>query len=130
MKITPILYVDRIEPCLSFWVDRLGFEKTVEVPDGDHLGFAILKKGNAEVMLQTVDGAQEDAGLAADFATTSKCMLFVEVDDFEDAVKRTAGVEVIVPIRDTFYGMREIAVREPGGNLICFAAPIPAGQTG
>ena len=34
-KLTPVLVVDAIEPCLSFWVDRLGFEKTVEVPEGN-----------------------------------------------------------------------------------------------
>ena len=40
-KITPVLFAAEIEPCLKFWMDRLGFEKTVEVPDGEKLGFAI-----------------------------------------------------------------------------------------
>ena len=34
-RITPVLYVHEIEPCVEFWVNRLGFEKTVEVPDGN-----------------------------------------------------------------------------------------------
>ena len=29
MKLTPVLIVDAIEPCLLFWVDRLGFTVTV-----------------------------------------------------------------------------------------------------
>ena len=53
MKITPILIVDEIEPSLNFWVAKLGFEKTVEVPEGDKLGFVILQKEGAEVMLQS-----------------------------------------------------------------------------
>ena len=44
-KLAPVLVVDRIEPCLPFWVDRLGFEKTVEVPESDRLGFVILASG-------------------------------------------------------------------------------------
>jgi hypothetical protein len=28
---------------------------------------------------------------------------------------------VVVPERNTFYGTREIAVREPGGNVVTFA---------
>ena len=44
MKITPILVVEEIEPSLKFWVDKLGFAKTVEVPEGDKLGFVILQK--------------------------------------------------------------------------------------
>jgi len=27
-----------------------------------------------------------------------------------------------MPERKTFYGMREISVREPGGHIVCFAA--------
>ena len=34
-KVTPVLYVEEIEPALPFWMDRLGFEKTAEVPHGD-----------------------------------------------------------------------------------------------
>ena len=37
-KLTPVFVVERIEPCLGFWTDRLDFEKTVEVPEGDGLG--------------------------------------------------------------------------------------------
>ncbi len=45
MKITPVLFVNTIEPVIPFWVGRLGFEKTVEVPNGDGLAFIILQKG-------------------------------------------------------------------------------------
>ena len=44
-KITPVLFVEEVEPCVKFWMDRLGFEKTVELPEGNKLGFAILQKG-------------------------------------------------------------------------------------
>jgi hypothetical protein len=49
-KLTPVLFAEQIEPCLKFWVERLGFEKTIEVPDGNKLAFAILQKGGVELM--------------------------------------------------------------------------------
>jgi len=52
-KLTPVIIVDQIEPCLPFWIERLGFIKTAEVPEGDKLGFVILVKGNVEIMYQT-----------------------------------------------------------------------------
>ena len=52
-KITPVLLVDAIEPILPFWIDRLGFTKAIEVPDGNKLGFVDLQKGSVEVMYQT-----------------------------------------------------------------------------
>jgi hypothetical protein len=33
-------------------------------------------------------------------------------------------LEVVVPRRQTFYGMDEIGVREPGGHVVMFAQAI------
>jgi uncharacterized glyoxalase superfamily protein PhnB len=121
MKLTPILFVERIEKSLPFWVDKIGFTKTVEVPEGDHLGFAILVKDGAEVMLQTWEAVQKDNPnlMSSQQAITT---LFIEVENFADIRKRLAGVPVVMEERVTFYHMREIAVREPGGHIVVFAA--------
>ena len=118
-RMTPVLIVDEIEPCLELWVERLGFEKTAEVPEGDHLGFVILKNGPVEVMYQSRASVQNDIpALAKDTYRTS---LFIEVEDLEAVMPKLKGFEVVVPDRTTFYGAREYAVREPGGNIVCFA---------
>jgi len=122
MKITPILMVDAIEPSLKFWVDKLGFEKTVEVPEGDKLGFVILQKDGTEIMLQSRESVKKDAGPAAEAVLSQGASLYIEVDDFSDALKRVHGSDVLVPERTTFYGMREIFVREPGRHVVGFAA--------
>jgi uncharacterized glyoxalase superfamily protein PhnB len=121
MKLTPVLCLDQIEKSLPFWVDRLGFAKTVEVPDGNRLAFAILVKDGAEVMLQTWESVKKDAPALVP-ASPAATFLFIEVEDFADILKRVAGCEVALAERTTFYGMREIVVREPGGHLVCFAA--------
>ena len=123
MKITPVLIVDKIEPILPFWMDRLGFEKTVEVPNGDGLAFVIFQHGTAELMFQTQASAEKDVPQVAGHFKPGPGT-FIEVDDFDDLLKRVEGLEVIMPERTTFYGMREIMVREPGGNIICFAARV------
>ena len=38
---------------------------------------------------------------------------------------RLEGAEVVVPERVTFYGMRELFVRSPGGHMIGLAQPEP-----
>lgn len=125
MKITPILVVERIEPCLPLWIERLGFAKTVEVPEGDHLGFVILQKDGAEVMLQTAEGVEKDLKTTPDLGRGSSC-LFLEAPDFEELRRRIEGEQVVVPERVTFYGMREIAIRDVAGHLLVFAAKEPA----
>lgn len=124
MKITPVLVVETIEKSLPFWTDRMGFQKTVEVPDGDGLGFAILARDGAELMLQTVASIRKDEPKFAPASTGGPdlCPLFIEVDDFADVRRRLEGYPIAMPERKTFYGMVEIGVVDPGGHVVVFAA--------
>lgn len=119
-KLTPVLFVEEIEPVLPFWIERLGFEKTAEVPDDDRLGFVILKKGEVEVMYQTRESVAKDVPpLAND--PLGGTHLFIEVDDLDDVESALDGVMPIVPRRKTFYGADELILREPAGNVVTFA---------
>jgi hypothetical protein len=123
MKITAVLIVETIEKSLGFWLDRMGFQKTVEVPEGDRLGFVILARDGAELMMQTIASVQKDEPrFAPERVATKGCGLFVEVEDFEDVKRRLEGYPVVMAERVTFYGMREIGVAEPGGHTVVFAA--------
>ncbi len=123
MKLTPVLIVEEIEKSLPFWVERMGFEKTVEVPEGDKLGFVILVREGAELMMQSIESVRKDVAAFAPEGPVSKgCGIFIEVDDFEDIRKRLEGYPIALPERVTFYGMREIGVSEPGGHTVIFAA--------
>jgi catechol 2,3-dioxygenase-like lactoylglutathione lyase family enzyme len=119
-SLTPILYVEEIEPCLSFWTDRLGFTKAVEVPEGDRLGFVILQKDAVQVMYQTRASVTNDVPALADTPMRG-AILFIEVDDIEAIQGALDGAGIVVPRRKTFYGADELFVREPAGNLVGFA---------
>jgi len=123
MKITPVLVVENIERSLAFWIDRMGFNKTVEVPDRDRLGFVILVRDGAELMLQTRESVRKDVPQFAPVSDHAPAHLFIEVADFADALKRLEGYPITLTERTTFYGMREIGVFEPGGHAVIFAAP-------
>jgi len=122
MKITPVLIVEEIEKSLPFWIGRMGFTKTVDVPEGDRLGFAILVKDGAELMMQTIESVRKDAPQFVPRAPSNNVGLFIEVDDFADTRKRLEGYPIALAERTTFYGMREIGVFEPGGHTVVFAA--------
>ena len=124
-KLTPILFVESIEESLPFWVDRLGFQKTMEVPEDDRLAFVGLSHGPAEVMLQTYRGIENDMPQLAPEARKGPTFLYIEVEDIDAVEKALAGVELVVPRRKTFYGATEIGVREPGGHLVTLAQMSP-----
>lgn len=122
-KLTPVLMVDEIEPCLPLWIDRLGWTKTVDVPEGDKLGFVILTKDGAELMYQTWASVEKDLGKPARRPQGTSTGLFIEVSDLDDVQKRLAGVPLALERRTTFYGMHEIGVLEAGGHMVVFAQP-------
>ena len=86
-KLTPVLVVDAIEPCLPFWVDRLGFTRTIEGPEDGRLGFVALQKDGVEVMVQTRSSVVASAPGMEEFPFDGPTHLYIEVSDF-DAVER------------------------------------------
>src|ERR1700749_1738264 len=83
-RITPVLFVQEIEPVLPFWVDALGFEKTIEVPhDGVKLGFVALQKDGTEVMYQTYASLGDDMPHVAEAAKKGPTFLYIEVSDLD-----------------------------------------------
>ncbi len=119
--VTAVLLVEEIESCLNFWVDRLGFTKTAEVPDGNKLAFVILHKGTTEVMYQTFASVEKDNAQAAKEMRKGPTFLYVEVDDLDAVIAALKGAPVVMPVRTTFYGAKEIGVKEPAGHFVTFA---------
>jgi uncharacterized glyoxalase superfamily protein PhnB len=120
-KLTPVLFVEKIEPVLPFWTEHLGFIKTIEVPSGDRLAFLTLQQGAAEVMYQTYASADHDLPAISGEVRRGATFLYLEVDDLAAVKAAVQGMEIYMPERTTFYGSREIGVKDPAGHFITFA---------
>jgi uncharacterized glyoxalase superfamily protein PhnB len=126
-RITPVLLVAEIEPLVSFWVDSLGFTKTIEVPHGNKLAFVAFQKGSAEVMYQTYASVEKDAPPAMSaMARKGPTYLYMEVDNLDAVLIAMKGAKTVMPERTAFYGMREFAVQDPAGHFITFAQAVAA----
>lgn len=124
-RITPVLLVNEIEPLLPFWIDLLGFTKTVEVPDGNKIGFVAFQKGTAELMYQTYASVEKDAPPAMSAqARKGPTYLYMEVDNLDAVLATLKDTKKVMPERTAFYGMREFAVQDPEGHFITFAQAV------
>lgn len=121
-RLTPVIFVDQIEPCLPFWTQRLGFEKVAEVPGPDGKPqFAMLVRDGMEVMYQTWAALEAELGASTTSGRGHSVTLFIEVSDLNKVDQAMAGVPRVVDRHTTFYGMDEFTVREHGGALVTFA---------
>lgn len=121
-RLTPVLVVDAVEPCIQFWIERFGLAPESEVPGDDgKLVFAIVKRGDVEIMYQTrasvlAERPEESADLVG-----HSTALFITTEDLDAVERALDGAPIVQPRHKTFYGSEEIYVREPGGNTVGFA---------
>jgi uncharacterized glyoxalase superfamily protein PhnB len=121
-KSTPILHVKSVEPSLEFWTERFGFKPTIQVPEGNHIGFVALENGVVELMYQTYSGMQSDPNNPlAKAVEQGPSFIFMEVFNVNTVIKLLAGAEVVQPLHETFYGAKEVVAKEPGGHFVIFS---------
>jgi len=119
-KSTPVLHVKTVEPSLRFWTERFGFKSTIQVPEGNHIGFVALEYGAVELMYQTYEGMQTDQNLAK-AVEQGPSFIFMEVPDINAVIKSLDGAEVVQGLHETFYGAKEVVAKEPGGHFFIFS---------
>ena len=121
-RLTPVLVVPAVEPCIAFWTERFGFIAENEVPGpGGKLVFASAQKDGIEVMYQTRESVIADQPSFEGELAGSSIVLFITVEDLDTVEQALAGVPVVKPRHKTFYGSTELYVREPGGHVVGFA---------
>ena len=119
-RLTPNLYTDDVESAVNFWVERMDFEKTVEVPEEGGLAFAVVQKGNIELMYGSYASLEREPGVLGSYRRGTG-FLFLEVDNLDAALAAMKGVPMVTAKHKTFYGSTEFTVRDPAGHLITFA---------
>lgn len=120
-KITPILFAEELEPSIQFWTEKIGFQKTVEVPEGNKIGFVILEKNGLELMYQSFASVEKDNAATGAAARKGPTFLYIEVADIDAALAAIKGAEIVMPMRTTFYHSREFGIKDPVGHYLIFA---------
>lgn len=120
-KITPILFANELGPCIQFWTEQMGFQKTIEVPEGDKIAFALVEKNGVELMYQSFSSAEKDNAATGAAARKGPSFLYIEVADIDAAQAATKGAEIVMPMRTTFYHAKEFGIKDPVGHYLIFA---------
>jgi hypothetical protein len=120
-KLTAVVVVEAIEPVLPFW-DAVGFQRVMEMPHGERLGFIIFGADGTELMYQTRDSVLADEAAVLEGPPFGIYALFIEVSDLDAVMSRLPpGTPTLATRRKTFYGSTETIVRDPLGNVVTFA---------
>ena len=119
-RVTPVLFVDRVEPTRDFF-RQVGFEVVVEIPEDDRAGFALMEKDGVQLMVETRGNANEPPEMRARSRESRNAVVFIEVDDLDAVIAAVGDAQVVAERHKTFYHADEITYEEPGGSLVTFA---------
>ncbi len=132
--LTPNLMTEDVNQSVAFYCERLGFrflagmlasgsetpvnEFSVNVP----LQWAMLQRDSAMVMFQLRSSFATEYAPLGDAAVAASASFYLEVDDLDDLLADLGdGIETLLPDHKTFYGMREIWIRDNNGYIVTLA---------
>ncbi len=120
VTITTNIMVNNVKETIKFYVENLGFQKVLSVPeDGDILNFAILSKDKISIMFQEKENLIEEYPTLNIRDIVPTFTLFITVDNVKalyDELKEK--VQIAKELHQTFYGQDEFAIFDNNGNIL------------
>jgi len=124
---------DDVERLLAYYVDVLSLELAYRQPDEPPANFCILKLGEAQIMIAQTPTAETAAGrndarlleeIVPRAGRPGPISVYVAVEDVDAYRERVtaAGAELLEPIWDAPWGLRQFSVLDPDGNVTTFHA--------
>lgn len=125
MKVTsyyPVIMTERVEETAAFYIEHFGFQESftsdwyvhLQSAENSAINLAILNGQHETIPVQ---GRGKVAGLLLNFEVA-------DVDAVYDRVQ-TAGLPILLAIRDEDFGQRHFITADPNGVLIDIIKPIP-----
>jgi catechol 2,3-dioxygenase-like lactoylglutathione lyase family enzyme len=122
----PLIQVFDMPTSLHFYRDVLGFVEVQKSGPNDDVGWAWLRHGDAELMLNTAYDVGERPPVpdSARVAAHADTILYVGCEDLEGAYAHllTHGVNAQPP-KVARYEMKQLHATDPDGYGVCFQCP-------
>jgi glyoxylase I family protein len=128
----PLIQVFDMPTSLNFYRDILGFVEVQESGRSDDVGWAWLRHGEAEVMLNTAYdlGKRPPVPDPARVAAHADTILYIGCQDLEGAYTYLVAHGVNAqPPKVAPYGMKQLYATDPDGYGVCFQWPVEQGRT-
>ncbi len=132
--IVPNLMVTDMPRSIAFYRDILGLTVGTTVSSDKSFAtggevvaepvFAVLEWNGAQIMLQTVESlAAELPVFSAGQSPHPAGTVYLRGFDPDSVAGRLSGDMIVKGPERTWYGMRELYIRDPDGHILCLGAP-------
>lgn len=131
--LTPNLMSEDINASVAFYCGHLDFRFVAGVTDeratmvksfvaGVPLQWAMLGRKGAMLMFQLRSSLEQEYAPMAEVALGASATFYLEVDDLDALLSGLGdGADIVLPDHVTFYGMREVWIRDNNGYILTLA---------
>jgi uncharacterized glyoxalase superfamily protein PhnB len=117
----PVFLVGDIASTMRWYAEHLGFQAH-PVPESPPHTFAILRKDDATIFLQQLDGYRKpDLYTQREGGVWNVYLQVDEVRPLFDRLSKLESVTVLEPLCHQLYGQTEFVVSDPNGHALVFA---------
>ena len=121
-SLSPNLIVADVNRSVEFYEGMLGFVKLASVPETGRFDWAMVGRGPVVVMFQTAASMRHDLPSLDLSGAGTTATFYIKVKGLDELLKTIRGkVDLVVPLRKTFYGANEFAIKDPDGYVLMFA---------
>jgi uncharacterized glyoxalase superfamily protein PhnB len=135
-KLTPNLMVDAMNRTLDFYINILGFDFVMGVPENSQevviqrqpkqdLQFSLVKSGNVEIMFQSQKSLTAEIPQFQGVPVGASSTFYFDVENVKGLYAKIKGeVALVKELETKFYGKDEFYIRDPEGYILCFAGSV------
>ena len=114
--VVPMIHVPDVRATVD-WYTSIGFTLILQNEEDGEINWAKLTFGNSEVMFQSGGKPSTEHRREVD--------LYILTENVDDLYGRFKDrVQVVEDPHDTFYGMRELIIRDTNGFWVSFGQPV------
>lgn len=132
-KLSPNLEVNNIRKTVAFYVDNLGFNLIMAVPESQdgidqtfaenkEYVYAMMQKDNVEFMFQRSDTFKNDVVFSKGQNIGASVSFYMDVDGIEEFYLDLKSKNLaLTELKTTWYGMKEFYLKDVNGYILGFA---------
>jgi uncharacterized glyoxalase superfamily protein PhnB len=121
--ITINLMVADVQASVDFYSGHFEFDVLATVPNDAGLVFAMIKRDEVTIMLQTLSSFAEENPKYQKSVPGGTVLLYIDVSDVIGLYEKLQSkqIPIVKDLHDTFYGTKEFSINDCDGYLISFA---------
>jgi len=121
-SISPFFIVSNVDQTISFYCDKLGFEKRFQQPEQKPF-FAILGRDGAQLLIKSEKSVLPLPNPQRHPSMRWDAYVYSPDPDALAAEFIAGGAAFSEPLKDTHDGLRGFEVRDPDGYVLFFGRP-------